>query len=183
MGYGVARMVEDKARDKGASLMTASLSYTALSQGEAGKIVVDRVKGVLEGTPDLRATEWSHVEAPPVADGFLHAYRVRRPDGELIVFVLPDVVLGFESKDTTHEGGFEPRFRGSRSWPYTMYTMPLGPGRSCLATFDITEGDLETRWFSRPPPSAKLPRAGRVVLAASQTSTEAEPSVRILFSE
>ena len=77
LGYGMVRSV-GKTDDKGRSELTGSVSYTALDKGSGDTIAVDLVTGALDGTPEVVATRWLHVEAAPVAVGVLYAYRGKR---------------------------------------------------------------------------------------------------------
>jgi hypothetical protein len=214
MGYGVVHQSSARNSDRGRAELTGSVRFTSIDQGEGDKLRVDLVTGTLDGTPDLRATLWSHVEAVPVFEDFVHAYRgkpfpeqekVRSDDGkepapqpdagagdagdagapaavkdaEMVTFVLPEVILDFNSKDTRVAGGFFPS-RFSRSVSFTTYSMPIGPGRGGLATFTVRDF-LANRWFKRSARTGKAPESLAVVLATSQTSAEAEPSVRVVI--
>jgi hypothetical protein len=180
MGYGAIHEFYGK-REGAATALTGAVEFASFKAGPDGKVIVDRVKGKLEGTPAVHATYWAHAEAVPVMPGVTNAYRIRDKDGERVVFVLPEVVLGFESKDTKTDGGFLPS-RFSRSWSFTTYTMPVGPGRSGLSTFLIHDY-LVARWFPPKGGVPKLEESILAMLASSQTSVEAEPRLRLVLFE
>jgi hypothetical protein len=180
MGYGIPHYVPPNAvPDKGKSMMIGPIAYLSFAQGESGTIIVDRVKGTLAGSPDVRATEWAHVEATPVIEGIVNAYRDKVGDDDRVVYLLPEVILAFESKDTKVTGGFLP-VRGESTEAYTTYAMPAAPGRSGLSTFVLTNSQAR-RWFPRAKGAPEPPSEAPMALAASQTAAEAEPRLRVLF--
>ena len=181
MGYGVIHTALDAAAgDKGKSLLVGPIAYLSFAQGEGDRIVVDRVTGSLAGSPEISATEWGHVEAAPVALGVVHAYREKVGDEERVVYLLPEVILGFESLDTKVRGGFLP-VRMESTEAYTMYSMPAGSGRSGMSSFRM-DSDQARRWFR--PKGAKRPSGEtRIALSASQTAAEPEPRLRVLIFE
>jgi hypothetical protein len=182
MGVGTIRTIKP-GPDKGKSLLVGDIEYVSFAAGEGGKVVVDEVKGKLAGSPDVKATFWMHAEAVDVAAGVVHAYRGPYRDEKIsdqrVTFVLPEVILGFDSLDAKHTGGFF-RSRFSQAWPFTSYHLPFGPGRSNLVNFAIDDWQYR-RWFPRAKDAEKLPKMFRGVIAVSQTSVEAAPRVRILF--
>jgi hypothetical protein len=180
MGYGIPRAAADNpAADQGKSLLTGLLTYLSFAQGENGAIILDRVKGTLAGSPDVRATEWAHVESVPVVYGVVNAYRDKVGDVDRVVYLLPEVILGFESKDTKVTGGFFP-VRGESTEAYTTYAMPAAPGRSGLGAFLLMDHQAR-RWFPRAKDAPEPPPEASMALAASQTAAEPEPRLRVLF--
>ena len=179
MGAGAMHEVAAGLRDGGKSALFGPLEFTSIDKGQGDRAVYDFVKGKLDGSPVPSATRWVHAEAAPVAAGVVYAFRIKNGDEEVVTFLLPEVFLGFESKDAKTEGGFFPS-RFSTTVPYTLYKLPVGPGRSNLVTFRLEDFQVN-RWFERPKGSAKWPSAVGMEIAVSQTSAEAEPRVRILF--
>jgi len=205
MGAGEIRTGKDTG-DNGASLLTGRIEYLALNKGEGGKVIVDQVDGKLAGSNVPVAAYWLHVEAIDAAAGIVHAYRGpyherhypgydknpevkpkdNKPksdidaDEQRVTFILPEVVLGFESLDAKSDGGFFAQSRFSRRWSFTQYLLPYGKGRSNMANFSIDTSEIE-KYFPRAKDAEKLDAEFRIVLAVSQTSVEAEPRVRILF--
>ncbi|UQA63144.1 hypothetical protein [Polyangium aurulentum] len=179
MGAGAMHEVAAGLRDGGKSALFGPLEFTSIDKGQGDRVVYDFVQGKLDGSPTPSATRWVHAEAAPVAAGVVYAFRTKNGDEEVVVFLLPEVFLGFESKDAKSEGGFFPS-RFSSAVPYTFYKLPVGPGRSNLATFRLEDFQVN-RWFERPKGSAKWPSAVGMEISVSQTSAEGEPRVRILF--
>ncbi|MDC0747970.1 hypothetical protein [Polyangium mundeleinium] len=182
-GMGSGRVLgrfTDKPADKGRSLIAGSLSYLSFDRAEGDGIVVERVEGNLEGTPDLRVTRRAHVVAAPILPGRVNAYQDKQGDEVRVVFVLPEVLLGFEAKETKVAGGFL-RVRGEATETFTTYTIPMGPGRSGVGTFVIMSRWLR-RWFP-PKNQEKLPASQPGGVAVSQTSVEAEPRARVFLYE
>ncbi len=181
MGYGATLLVDKTDSEKGNAALSGEVEYTAIDQDKEGKVIVDFVKGKVEGSAELHATRWAHAETFTVADGFVHAFRRKQKEEELVVFVLPEVVLGFEAKDATHDGGFLPS-RFSSDVAFTMYMLPVGEGRSALVTFRVFDSQV-ARWFPRPKGTEKPPFVRSMELSSSQTSAEPEPRLRVLFFE
>lgn len=180
MGAGEVRTItKESAKDRGVGLLYIPVEFQSFAKGEGDKIAFDDVKGRLEGSPEVKATYWMHVEAANVAAGIVHGYRGPYEGEPRASFLLPEVILGFESKDAKTVGGFFPS-RFSNTVSFTMYHLPLGPGRSGLVNGKIDERQIH-RWFPRPKGAEALPSAFQIVLATSQTSVEAEPRVRVMF--
>lgn len=181
MGGGQVRgYFQEKPADKGRSLIAGPMSYLSFDRAEGDGIIVERVEGTLEGTPDLRVMRRARALAAPLLPGRVNAYQDKQENEARVVFVLPEVLLGFEAKETKVAGGFL-RVRGERTEAYTMYTIPVGSGQSGVGTFVIMSRWLR-RWF--PPKSQeKLPPAQPGGVAVSQTSVEAEPRARVFLYE
>jgi hypothetical protein len=192
-GYGVVHgATRDAFTTKG--MLTGKVRYTTLDKGKGDTVAVDYVAGTLEGTPELHVTRWGHVEAAPVTDGFVHAFRGWPPREALegddaaadpapaVTFVLPPGGFGFESKDARRAGGFPPS-RFARIRAFATFSLPVAPGRSGLAVFGVSDSEV-TRWFARPSGAPEPARSTRVALSASQTSAEPAPRVRVIvFAE
>ncbi|APR85629.1 Hypothetical protein A7982_10978 [Minicystis rosea] len=183
MGYGIVVHVSTRAGDTKSSMseLTGPVSFVAIDKGPGETITYDRVEGALHESTDVVATRWEHVEAAPVFDGYIHGFRDKLGEDQAVSFLLPEVILGFESKDAKHEGGFIPS-RFSRTVAFTRYTLPVGPGRSALVTFDFLE-HTGKRWFARPAGAEKVPDRRMLALVVSQTSAEAAPRARLLIFE
>jgi hypothetical protein len=180
MGAGEIRTItKESAKDRGVGLLHIPVEFQSFAKGEGDKIAFDDVKGKLEGSPEMKATYWMHVDAVNVAAGIVHGYRGPYEGEPRVSFLLPEVVLGFESKDAKTVGGFFPS-RFSSTVSFTMYHLPIGPGRSGLVNGRIDENQIR-RWFPRPKGAEALPSAFQLVLAASQTSVEPEARVRVMF--
>ncbi|MDI1484271.1 hypothetical protein [Polyangium sp. y55x31] len=181
MGSGrVLSRFKDKPADKGRSLLAGPLSYLSFDREGGDGIVVERVEGILQGTPDLRVTRRARVVAVPILPGRVNAYQDKQGDEARIVFVLPEVLLGFEAKETKVAGGFL-RVRGETTETFTTYAIPWGPGRSGVGTFVIMSRWLR-RWFP-PKKQEKLPPSQPGGVAVSQTSVEPEPRVQVFLYE
>jgi hypothetical protein len=177
MGYGSV-LVTEGGYSKQKVVLEGPVSFIAIDE-KGGRVTYDFVEGTLQPTLEHVATRWEHVEAATVFDGYVHGWRGKLNDDPAVTFLLPMVTLGFESKDAKSHGGLIPS-RFSSSVAFTRYTLPYGPGRSALVTFTVTEWEAH-RWFPRPAGSEKLPEARSFAIAASQTSVEAEPRVRLLI--
>jgi len=178
LGYGVTAPITDTP-DKGRSLVTGPIEYWTYSRGEGDKLIHDHVKGKLEGSPKIIAERWLHVAAVNAAEGIVHAYRATYDNQPYVFFVLPEVVLGFESKNTKSFGGTG-NDRFASDFPYTLYRFPLGAGHSDTINCIIREYEVR-RWFERPKDAMKLPEDMAIVISMSQTSAENEPRIRIMF--
>ncbi len=186
-GAGAIRTIQEGSKDHGKGLLYVPIDFLSLAMGEGDKITYDEVKGKLEGGPFVKATYWMHTDCVNVGAGLV--YGCRAPfEGEMrVAFALPEVILGFDSKDTKHVGGFF-RSRFSSTVPLTMYYLPFGPGRSGLMNALMTEGGIR-RWFPLPKgtvlPLGKgpNPESFTVVLATSQTSVEPETRVRVFLMD
>ncbi len=178
LGYGVTAPIVDTP-DRGKSLVMGPIEYWTYNHGEGDRITHDHVKGKLEGSADIIAERWVHVAAINGAEGVVHVYRATYEDKPYMFFLLPEVVLRFESKDAKTFGGTgDDRF--ATDFPYTQYRFPLGPGRSNMATCILREYEVR-RWFGRPKGAMKLPEDMSMMIAMSQTSVESEPQIRIMF--
>ena len=178
MGYGVTAPIIDTP-DRGKSLVNGPIEYWTHNRGEGDTIVHDHVKGKLEGSANIIAERWVHVAAINGAEGVVHVYRATYEDKPYMFFLLPEVVLRFESKDAHSFGGTgDDRF--ASDFPYTLYRFPLGAGRSNMATCNLREYEVR-RWFDRPKGAMKLPDDVSMMIAMSQTSVESEPQIRIMF--
>lgn len=178
LGYGITAPIADTP-DKGRSLLRGPIEYWVYAQGEGDKIVHDHVKGKLEGSPKVVTERWVHVAAVNAAEGIVHAYRATYDDKPYVFFLLPEVVVGFESPDAKTSGGTR-NDRFATDFPYTRYKFPLGPGHS--DTINCIVRDYEVRrWFERPKDAMKLPDEMPIIVSMSQTSVESEPRIHIMF--
>jgi hypothetical protein len=178
LGYGVTAPITDTP-DHGKSLLNGPLEYWMYNPGEGGAIVLDHVKGKLEGSADVVVERWVHTTAINAAEGVVHVYRATYDDKPYVFFLLPEVVTRFESKDALTFGGTgDDRF--ASDFPYTLYRFPLGPGRSNAATCNLADYEVR-RWFDRPKGAMKLPDNLPIMISMSQTSVESEPQIRIMF--
>jgi hypothetical protein len=165
--------------------IAGKVEYLSVQQGQGDKLVLDIAKGTVSGSPALKATYHLHVEAAHVTDKVVHVYRVTTKEKDTsttwVNFLLPQVIEGFESPHAKHQGGFFPS-RFSRSWSYSLYRLPYGPGRSNMATFRLDDDD-KRRWIGvskQRPPKIKF---RHVLVATSQTSVESEPRTQVMFFE
>lgn len=180
-GMGAGRVlgyIKDKPADKGRSLIAGVISYLAFDRADADGIAVERVEGTLQGSADVRVSRWARVVAAPILPGRVNAYQDKQGDEARAVFILPEVQLGFEAKDTKRSGGFFP-VRGEWTEAYTSYAIPVGPGRSGVGTF-VFFGRWMRRWFP-PKNQEKLAPRQPGGVAVSQTSVEAEPRARVFL--
>ena len=154
MGSGAMRSIKETP-DKGRSLITGPIEYSTFNRGEGGKIIHDEVKGKLEGSPKVLATSWLHVEAINLADGVVYGYRAMHEGQPHVFFVMPEVLLGFESWDAQKTGGFF-RHRWATAFPYTLYHFPIGSGRSNMINCVLRDFEVR-RWFERPKDAKPFP--------------------------
>jgi hypothetical protein len=172
------------------------IAFTSIDKGPEGTVAYDHVEGSLQGnllrsgrrrplspapfeSVAVAATRWEHVHAKPVLDTDIYGWRGELDGDPAAVFLLPEVLLGFESTDAKHHGGFL-GLRGSHAWPFTRYALPAGPGRSAMVTFDMRE-HARRRWVVRPSGAQRRPVSTSMAIVASQTSVEAEPRVYVLI--
>lgn len=183
LGWGDVHYPKEKATYTNDGEIAGKVEYLSIQLGTGDKLVLDIARGTIHGSPKLKANYHLHVEAAHVTDQVVHAFRETTKEKDVtttwVDFLLPQVIEGFESKDAKHRGGFFPS-RFSRAWSYSLYRLPFGPGRSNLANFRLDDDD-KRRWLGvskkRPP---KI-WARRVLVSASQTTAESEPSVRVMF--
>jgi hypothetical protein len=183
MGSGVSIGV---AKRDASAVLAGRIDYTTIDQSGDGPVTIDYVTGRLAGSPAVVVSRWAHAATALVTDGFVHAFRGWTPDavaegseGDAVTFLLPEIILGFESEATKHEGGFL-AVRGSSDVAFTTFSLPIGPGRSGLARFRVLDNEIR-RWFP-PPPGTKAPaRVATVVLSTSWTHAEGAPRVRVVF--
>jgi hypothetical protein len=178
LGYGTTLPIKETP-DKGRSLLNGPLEYWIYNPGAKNTIVHDYVKGKLQGSPNVLAEKWLHVEAGNFAEGVVHGYHTMYDGKPTMFFILPEVLVGFESKDAKTIGGTESG-RFASDYPYTIYRFPFGPGRSNMSTCVLREYEVR-RWFDRPKDAMKLPEEQPIVISMSQTSVESEPRVRVFF--
>lgn len=178
MGAGTMRTIQETP-DKGRSLITGPIEFWTFNRGENGRIIHEQVKGKLEGSPKVLASYWLRAEAIDLAEGVVFGYRGMHEGQPHAFFVLPEVLLGFESKDAKTTGGFF-RSRFSSAFPYTVYRFPIGSGRSNMINCTLRDFEVR-RWFERPKDSKPFPESTAIVIAMSQTSVERDPKLRILF--
>jgi len=179
MGAGAVHTFEKK--DRGPELVTGPIEFLSIAKGEGRTITIDEVKGKLEGSPEVKATYWLHAVANDLAEGVIHGYRAPFEGEVRAAFMMPEVRLGFESKDAKSLGGhFRSRF--ANTVPFTLYWLPLGAGKSGLVNCELDEYQVR-RWFPRPEGAKKLPGSFHVAIASSQTSVEPEARIRIFFYE
>ncbi len=185
MGSGVLHYPSDKRDYANQDEIRGKVEYVSIQQGEGDKLALDIAKGTVSGSPVLKASYHLHIEAVNVADKVVHAYRATTKEKEettnWLNFLMPQVIQGFESRDAKHQGGFFPS-RFSRSWSYSLYRLPYGPGRSNMATFRMDDDD-KRRWVgvSKKRPPKILAR--RMVVTVSQTSVENAPRASVMFFE
>jgi len=183
LGWGTIHYVDSKKPFIADAEITGKVEYTSIQQGEGDKLVLDIAKGTVAGSPKIKGTYHLHVEAAHIVDKVVHAYRsTTKKDKETttwVNFLLPQVIEGFESREAKHEGGFFPS-RFSRSWSYSLYRLPYGPGLTNMATFRLDDDD-KRRWIGvskkRPPKIF----ARHVLVTTSQTTAESEPRTFVMF--
>ncbi len=178
LGYGVTAPIIDTP-DRGQSLVNGPLEYWTYNRGEGGAIIHDHVKGKLQGSANIVVERWVHVAALNAAEGVVHAYRATYDDKPYVFFLLPELVVGFESKEALTFGGTG-NDRFASDFPYTLYRFPLGPGHSDTINCILREYEVR-RWFDRPKDAMKLPDELLIGISMSQTSVEIEPQIRIMF--
>lgn len=178
IGYGVTAPITDTP-DKGRSLVEGPFEYWMYDRGQGDEITVDHVRGKLEGSPKIIVERWVHGAAVNAAEGIVHVYRATYQDKPYVFFLLPEVVVGFESKDA-HAFGGTGNDRFASDFPYTEYRFPLGPNHSDTANCILREYEVR-RWFDRPKDAMKLPDEMPIIISMSQTSAEKEPQIRIMF--
>ncbi len=185
LGWGIVHYPSEKGHYANDAEIAGKVEYLSVQQGEGDKLVLDIAKGTVLGSPVLKATYHLHVEAANVADKVVHVYRATTKDKDettnWVNFLMPQVIEGFESRAAKHQGGFFPS-RFSRSWSYSLYRLPYGPGLSNMATFRMDDDD-KRRWIGvskQRPPKIWM---RNMVITASQTSVESEPRVSVMFLE
>jgi hypothetical protein len=201
LGWGTLHYVDSKKPYAADAEISGNMGYTSIQQGQGDKLVFDMVSGTIAGSPAIRGRYHLHVEAAHVADKVVHAYRstMRKGLGSLfslmelpakktdqptetitwVNFLLPQVIEGFESREAKHDGGFFPS-RFSRSWPYSLYRLPFGPGLSNMATFRLDDDD-KRRWIGvdkKRPPKVWM---RHLLVTTSQTSAEKESRTFVMF--
>jgi hypothetical protein len=179
MGYGELHTIRGKDAIQALASLVGRVAYVGIAQGEGGKLVFDQVEGRLAGSLELRATEWTHAEAAPVAGGYAHAFRGDYEGAERAVIVMPEVVLGGESPGVKLRGGFFPS-RFSRDQAFTLYGMPIGPGTGALAAFSMTDNQYH-RWFPRTVALGKPTDFTDMIVSSSRTSVEPEAHVSLVI--
>lgn len=179
MGAGEIRTINEKVKDRGKSLLYVPIEFMSFAQSEPETITFDEVKGKLEGDPEVKATYWMHAKCKNVASGIIFGCNTPFEGEKRATFVLPEVLLGFDSKDAKHVGGFF-RSRFSNTVPLTIYYLPIGPGRSGLINATLAKFQIN-RWFPLPKQKEKLPDDFMVVLSTSQTSVEPTSQIRIFY--
>lgn len=183
LGWGTIHYVDDKKPYFADAEITGKVEYTSIRQGDGDKLIFDIAKGKVSGSPNVKGTYHLHVEAAHVVDKVVHAYRSTTKTEKAMTtwvnFLLPQVIEGFESMDAKHEGGFFPS-RFSRSWSYSLYRLPYGPGLTNMATFRLDDDD-KRRWIgvSKQRPPKIFMR--HVFVTTSQTSAEKEPRTYVMF--
>lgn len=178
LGYGITLPITTTP-DLGRSLFTGPLEYTLYNPGKADEVIYDYVEGRLDGSPKIIADRWEHLKAPNVAEGIVHVYRGTYKGKPHVFFLLPEVVIGFESKEASTFGGTG-NDRFATDFPYTLYRFPLSNAHSNTVNCILREYEVR-RWFPRPKDAMKLPEDMPIVISMSQTSVEAEPQIRIMF--
>lgn len=178
LGYGVTISIGETL-DRGRSILKGPLEYWTYNLGKNDDVIHDHVKGKLDGSPKVIAERWEHVEALNAAAGIVYAYRNVYKDKPHVFFFLPEVVIGFESKEASTFGGTG-NDRFATDFPYTLYRFPISNVHS--NTVNCILNDFEVRrWFIRPKDAMKLPDSMPIVISMSQTSVESEPQIRIMF--
>ncbi len=183
LGWGTIHYVGEQPHFAPDAEIAGKMQYTSVQQGPDDKLIFDSVIGTVSGSPKVKATYHLHAEAVRLVDQVVHGFLVTtKKDNETtkwVHFLMPQVIDGFESKDAKHEGGFFPS-RFSRSWTYTVYKLPFGPGRSNLATFRMDDDD-KRRWLGVPKKRPPKIWMRSVLVSVSQTHVENEPVLRIMF--
>lgn len=183
LGWGTVHYVDDKRPYAADAEITGKVAYTSIQQGEGDKLVFDIAKGTVSGSPKLKGSYHLHVEAAHVVDKVVHAYRsTTKKDNKTttwVNFLLPQVIEGFESIDAKHEGGFFPS-RFSRSWSFSLYRLPYGPGLTNMATFRLDDDD-KRRWLGVSKQRQPKIFFRHVFVTTSQTSAEKEPRTFVMF--
>lgn len=178
LGHGVTIPL-NPTPDKGRSLLKGAIEYWTFNPGQGDQIIHDHLKGQMNGSPEIVAERWVHVAAVNAAEGIVHAYRAIYDGQPYVFFVLPEVIIGFESpKATTFGGTGNDRF--ATDFPYTLYRFPLGAGHSDTINCIVQEHEIR-RWFPRAKDAMKLPDELPIIISMSQTSAETEPRIRIMF--
>jgi hypothetical protein len=180
LGYGTTAPITETP-DRGRSLLQGPLEYWTYNRGEGDAIIHDHVKGKLQGSATIVTERWVHVATINAAEGVVHAYRATYDDKPYLFFLLPEVIVGFESKDAVTFGGTG-NDRFASDFPYTLYRFPVGPGHSDTTNCILGEWQ-RGRWFNRPKDAMKLPRETLISISMSQTSVESEAQIRIMFFE
>lgn len=175
MGFGMVNHLSVGA-DSADAALRGKVSYVALDRGENGAVTVDRAEGSLAGSTKVKATRYEHAVAAPIIEGVLHGYRTTTAEGEALVLLLPEVVLGIKTRDVASEGGFY-AVRGAVQQAYTAYTLPIGPTSSGMAVFTLLHSQI--RRYLYPDAAAAQPETATLVISASRTSAEAEPRVTV----
>lgn len=178
IGYGLTIPI-NPTPDKGKSLIKGPLEYWTFNAGSGDQIIVDHVQGQLDGTPEVIGERWEHGLAINGAEGIVHVYRALHEGKPHVFFLLPEVIIGFESPYAKTFGGTG-NDRFASDFPYTLYRFPLGPGHSDTINCIVREYEIR-RWFPRPKNGLKLPDGLPMIISMSQTSVEAEPQIRIMF--
>ena len=185
MGWGIVHYPSDKGPYTNDAEIAGKVEYLSVQQGEGDKLRLDIAKGTVSGSPVLKATYHLHVEAVNIVDKIVHAYRATTKEKDQttiwVNFLMPQVIEGFESRAAKHQGGFFPS-RFSRSWSYSLYRLPYGPGLSNMATFRMDDDD-KRRWIGVPKQRQPKVWMRNMVITASQTSVENEPRVSVMFFE
>jgi len=178
IGYGLTLPI-NPTPDKGRSLLKGTIEYWTYNIGQGDQVIVDHVKGQLDGSPEINAERWVHGNALNAAEGIVHAYRTTYDGQQYVFFLLPEVVIGFESPNAKTFGGTG-NDRFATDFPYTLYKFPLGPGHSDTINCIVRDYEIR-RWFPRAKDALKLPDELPIIISMSQTSAEAEPRIRIMF--
>lgn len=179
MGYGELHSVA--AGSSGKSI-EGKVSYFSIGvEGAGPNLVFDRVVGKLDGTPRVVASEWEHATVVPLPGGLGHAAR-HEGDTGAVTLLLPEVLLGGESRNVAVTGGFFPGSRFSSNVAFTRYVMPATPGASATTVFRVLDHE-RNRWPKAVQPKDKPPRLVVVVVSTSQTSVEKVPTLVILTRE
>lgn len=178
LGYGLTIPI-NPTPDKGKSLLKGTLEYWTFNAGDGDQINHDHVKGQLDAAPNVIGERWEHGIAINGAEGVVHIYRAPHDGQPNVFFLLPEVVVGFESPNAKTFGGTS-NDRFASDFPYTLYRFPLGPGHSDTINCILREYEVR-RWFPRPKDGLKLPDELPIIISMSQTSAEAEPQIRIMF--
>jgi hypothetical protein len=183
LGFGSVHYPKEKTKYSNETDIAGKVSYVSISQGEGDKLALDIVKGMVAGSPAVKATYYLHVEATNVADKIMHVYRSTTKEKDVTTmwlnFLMPQVIEGFESVDAKHQGALFPS-RFSRTWSYSLYRLPYGPGRSNMATFRMNDY-YNRRWIGVSKARTVKFFARNAVITVSQTSVEAEPRASVMF--
>lgn len=175
MGDGTRHDVGERESVK--EMLSGDVSY--LSVDLVGRdVIVDRVAGQIDGSPNIVAKMWEHVVTAQVPGGLGHVYR-EDGDQPKVVFLFPEVSLDAETTHVSLGGGFVPGNRLSTHAAFTRYVMPASTEASATVSFHVLEGQRR-RWFAALQPKEKPPSVVTYVVSVSRSSVEKLPRIVVL---